>query len=368
MKHLIWIIMAACMLHACNPHAGYTISGELADANGLKIVLKKRNVDADPVCIDSCIIAKGKFTMKGIVEYPEYCEMYVGDNGPLRFFVENTVIDIAVDLKNMQNSAVTGSVENDLFVTFNNQMAVFEKSAKQVNDDYMALKLSDETDVEKEKECIARMDTIRQQRIEYMKQFAEDHPNSMVTALVVFSNLSYYVLPEELEYYANGFDEIKSQSSWVKSIREKADAAGRLEIGKPFVDIQLSSPDGEDIALSDYAGKDNYVLVDFWASWCRPCRIVNPKIVQLYNKYKDKGFEIVGVSLDREKAEWTKAIEDDALTWIHISDLKFWQSEGARLYAVNLIPHVVLLDKDGIILARGLKTDEIEKKLAELME
>jgi peroxiredoxin len=368
MKRLFWIIVAACMLHACKPHAGYIISGELADADGLKIVLKKRSADADPVRIDSCIIAKGKFRMKGIVEYPEYCELYVGDNGPLRLFVENSIINIAVDLKNMQNSEVTGSEENDLFVGFNNQMAVFEQNVKQVNDNYMSLKLSDETDVEKEKECIAQMDTIRQQRIDYMKLFANVHPNSIVTALIVYSNLSYYVLPEEMEYYANGFDEINSQSPWVQGIREKANAVGRLAIGQSFVDIQLTSPDGEEIALSDYAGKDKYVLVDFWASWCRPCRIANPKIVKLYNKYKDKGFEIIGVSLDRDKAEWTKAIEDDALTWIHISDLKFWQSKGARLYAINSIPFTVLLDKDGAILAKGLDADELEKKLAELME
>ena len=368
MKRLIWIIMAACMLHACKEHAGYIISGELADADGLKVVLKKRSVDSDPVRIDSCIIAKGKFRMKGTVEYPEYCELYVGDNGPLRLFVGNTVIDIAVDLKNMQDSEVTGSEENDLFMEFNSGMTVFEKSVQQLNDEYLSLKRSDEPDTEKEKECIARMDTIRQQRIDYMKQFAEEHPNSMVTALMVYSNLSYYVLPEELEYYAGGFDEVNSQSSWVQGIREKADAAGRIDTGQPFVDIQLPSPDGQEIALSDYAGKDKYVLIDFWASWCKPCRIANPHIVKLYDKYRDKGFEIVGVSLDKDKTEWTTAIEADALTWVQMSDLKFWQSKGARLYSVNSIPYTVLLDKDGTILAKGLDHEELEKKLAELME
>ena len=137
MKRLTWIIMTACLLHACKEHAGYTIGGELADADGLKVVLKKRSVDSDPVGIDSCTIAKGKFEMKGTVEYPEYCELYVGDNGPLRLFIENTVIDIDIDLKNMQQSKVTGSKENDLFATLNDQMLFFEKSAKQVNDNYM---------------------------------------------------------------------------------------------------------------------------------------------------------------------------------------------------------------------------------------
>ena len=368
MKRIIWIIMAVCMLHACKEHAGYTIGGELADANGLKVMLKKWSTDSEPVTIDSCIVTKGKFVMKGTVEFPEYCELYVGDNGPLRLFVENTVINIAVDLKNMQESTVAGSQETNLFTEFNHQMAVFEKSARQVNDDYMALKLSDEPDVEKEKEYVALMDSIRQQRIDYMKQFAEEHPNNILTALIVDSNLSYYVSPDELFLYANGFDAVNSRSPWVQNIREKADAAGRLAIGQPFVDIQLPAPDGQEIALSDYAGKDKYVLIDFWASWCRPCRMANPHVVKLYNKYKDKGFEIVGVSLDKDKAEWTKAIKADELTWPQMSDLKFWQSKGARLYSVNSIPYTVLLDKDGTILEKGLPPDELEKKLAELLE
>ena len=368
MKHIILILIAACMLYSCKEHTGYTISGELAGVDGMKIVLKKRSADSDPVHMDSCIIAKGKFVMKGTVEYPEYCELYVGNNGPLRLFVENTVIDIAVDLKNMQDSKVTGSIETDLFVAFNDRMAVFEKNAKQVNDDYMALKLSDETDVEKEKEYVAQMDTILQQRIDYMKQFAEEHPNSIVTALIVYSKLWYDVLPEEMEFYVNGFDSVNSKSPWVQSIREKADAAERLAIGQPFVDIQLSAPDGGEIALSDYAGKDKYVLVDFWASWCRPCRMANPDMVKLYNKYKDKGFEIVGVSLDKDKTEWTKAIKADALAWPQMSDMKFWQSKGAGLYLVHSIPYTVLLDKEGIIIAKGLQNDELQKKLKELIE
>ena len=361
--------MAACMLHACNLRKGYIIQGELADADGLKVALAKVTADSDdPVPINSCIIKKGKFKMKGMVDYPEYCILYAGDNGPLPLFVENTVIDIVFNLENMQDSKVTGSKETDLLVAYIGKMAEFENNAKKLNDDYISLMLSDETNPEKEEEIIARIDMVRQQRIDNMKQFADEHPNSMVTALIIDSNLSYYLLPEEMELYANGFDAVNSQSSWVQSIKEKVAIAKRLAIGQPFVDIKLPSPDGNEIALSDYAGKGNYVLVDFWASWCAPCRKANPHVVKIYNRYKDKGFEIVGVSLDKDKAEWTKAIAADELTWAQMSDLKYWQSEGARLYSVSSIPHTVLLDRDGTILAIGLQPDELEKKLAELIE
>ncbi len=368
MKRLVWIIIAVFALQACKEHTGYTIKGDLADADGQKVVLKKVTIDMEPVGIDSCVVKNGKFEMKGTVEYPEYSLLYVGKNGPAQFFVENSVIDVVFDLKNMQDSKITGSKENDLFDEFNNGMAEFEKSIKKVNDDYMSLKLSGETDAEKEKGYLAQMDEIRQQRIDYMMKFTTDHPNSMVTALVVDKTLSYYITADQMETYANGFDEVNSKSPWVQSIKEKAGAAKRLAEGQPAPDIKLPAPNGDVIALSDYTGKDKYVLIDFWASWCRPCRMANPHVVKLYNKYKDKGFEIVGISLDRDKGEWVQAIEADGLTWPQMSDLKFWQSAAAKLYSVNSIPYTVLLDKEGKILAKGLQPNDLEKKLAELLE
>jgi len=368
MKHLIYCAIAACMLYACSPNKGYTIKGQLADADGITVVLKKVTADTDPVPIDSCVIKKGKFEMKGMLEYPEYCILYAGDNGPLPLFVENRAMNIVLHLKNMQDSQVKGSPENDLLVAYFDKMSEFENSVAKVNDDYISYKLSGENDVQKEEGYMAQMEMIQQQRIDYMKRFADEHPNNIVSALIVDNNLSYYLLPEELMLYANGFDAVNSKSPWVQSIKKKADAARRIAIGQPFIDIQLPAPDGKEIALSDYAGKGKYVLIDFWASWCNPCRMANPHVVKIYNQYKDKGFEIVGVSLDMDKDEWIKAIETDELKWPQMSDLQYWQSEGAQLYSVFAIPHTVLLDKDGTILAKGLHPNELENKLAELME
>jgi len=338
MNRLICIIIAAAMLHACNPKAGYVIRGELPDANGWKVVLAKITAGSDElVKIDSCVVKSGKFRLKGTLDFPEYCVLYVGDHGPLPLIVENTEMNIAVNLQNMQKSEITGSEETDLFTEFRNRMVELEEGSQQ-------------------------------QRIDYMKQLVAEHPNSIFTALMLDNILGYHIEPEELASYAEGFDEVNSQSSWVQSIREKAASALRLAIGQPFVDLRMQTPDGSEIALSDFAGKDKYLLIDFWASWCGPCRRANPHVVELYNKYKDKGFEIVGVSFDRNKTEWVNAIEADALTWHQMSDLKYWQSEGVKLYSVQSIPYTVLLDKDGTILEKGLRPDELEKKLAELIE
>ena len=129
-------------------------------------------------------------------------------------------------------------------------------------------------------------------------------------------------------------------------------------------DFTMNNPEGKPIQLSSLRGK--VVMIDFWASWCGPCRQENPNVVRLYQQYHEKGFEIIGVSLDRTKEDWVKAIQDDKLTWIHVSDLQYWQNAAALLYSVKLIPQSYLLDKEGKIIAKGLRNEQLDKKLKEL--
>ncbi|MCB0839237.1 MAG: TlpA family protein disulfide reductase [Bacteroidetes bacterium] len=137
-------------------------------------------------------------------------------------------------------------------------------------------------------------------------------------------------------------------------------------IGAVAPEISLPNPEGDTLRLSDFRGK--IVLIDFWASWCGPCRRENPHVKKLYEKYKDQGFEILGVSLDRDKKSWVAAIEKDGLPWVHVSDLKYWQSVAARTYGVIAIPYTVLLDKEGKIAAKKLRGHQLEQKLIEMLE
>jgi peroxiredoxin len=136
-------------------------------------------------------------------------------------------------------------------------------------------------------------------------------------------------------------------------------------VGGEAPDFAQNDPDGNPIQLSDLRGK--VVLLDFWASWCGPCRRENPNVVKLYEAYKDKGFEILGISLDKDKGRWLQAIEKDGLKWLHVSDLKGWKNEVGQLYGVSSIPHTVLLDAEGRIIAQKLRGPALEQKVAEIL-
>ncbi len=157
----------------------------------------------------------------------------------------------------------------------------------------------------------------------------------------------------------------QKQMEAIKNSRQNpAKPKSKVKVGMEAPEIALPTPDGETLKLSDLRGQ--YVLIDFWASWCKPCRAENPNVVRVYNEYKDKGFEILGVSLDRNKQAWVQAIQKDGLTWPHISDLGFWKSEAAQTYGVSSIPYTVLVDKEGKIIAENLRGGNLEVKLQEI--
>ncbi len=138
----------------------------------------------------------------------------------------------------------------------------------------------------------------------------------------------------------------------------------KVAIGKKATDFTMNDTEGNPVTLSSLYGK--YLLIDFWAAWCSPCRAENPNLVATYNKYKAKGFQILGVSFDKTKNDWLKAIKDDHLTWLQVSDLKGWGNEAGKLYGIGSIPSNVLLDPDGIIIAKGLRGDDLNNKLKEI--
>ena len=180
---------------------------------------------------------------------------------------------------------------------------------------------------------------------------------------------NYYALSlEELEELLPQVPAEYNTDERIVRIKELAEKMKLTSVGQKFTDFAMLTPEGKEIKLSDYVGKGKVVLVDFWASWCGPCRREMPNLVEAYKQYKGKKFEIVGVSLDRDAESWQKAIEKLGITWPQMSDLKYWACEGAQLYAVSSIPHTILIDGEGTIIARGLHGEELQSKLAEVLK
>ena len=170
---------------------------------------------------------------------------------------------------------------------------------------------------------------------------------------------------EQLDSMLSKLDTTLYHSPDYKFLAERVAVMQKVAIGQPALDFALVDPAGIPVPISSFKGK--YLLIDFWASWCGPCRRENPNVVKLYNDFNDKGFEIIGVSFDDDRDKWLKAIEDDKLTWAHVSDLQGWGCEAGKLYAVNSIPATVLLNREGVIIAKNLRGDALRKKLEELL-
>jgi thiol-disulfide isomerase/thioredoxin len=366
MKQLVLIL---CMAFAA-PYAwgqGYVITGEVKGAEGQTVSLKQFR-DLQPAEVNVATVTSGKFTLKGAAPYPEFCLLYVGDRGAAPFFVENSNIRIVVDMENMEKSKVSGSKENDIFMEFMGGIEKYAQQQKQLNDSYAALSSLSVAAPDAISNIQAQMEKLNADRIAHMVHYVQKHPGKISTAFIVNMYLMRVLDMSQIEQVAGGFDAKTDPSPWVKMLKDHVASLKRTDIGQPFPDITLKNPDDHPVSLSDYAGKGKYVLIDFWASWCGPCRNANPQVVALYQRYKNKGFEIVGISLDRGKKEWVDAIESDHLVWPHMSDLNYWQSAAAKLYSVSSIPYTVLLDKNGKIIAKGLRVGELRAKLAELLD
>ena len=363
MRNLLIIVFAFAGLLSCAKPDGFKIKGQIKGKESGEIKLMKY-ADGKWIAEDSAKIEKGKFELTGKTELPELRLISMGPQSVVaQFFAENGSITVNADIDSLQKTEVKGSKSNDEFTILTKELTNISKETQGLQQKYSdAMQSGNEEGMKKAQIDYEAM--MGNQKV-YAKNFIREHPKSTVSPLVALMQFSQEMSAHDIDTLVKFLDPTVQKSVYVSELKKLADKIRITDIGSIAPDFTLNTPEGTPVSLSSLRGK--IVLVDFWASWCVPCRKENPNVVAVYNKYKDKGFDILGVSLDRDKAAWVKAIADDQLTWHHISDLKFWQNEAAVKYGVQSIPFALLLDKDGKIIGKNLRGEELAKKLAELM-
>lgn len=364
MKNLGLFVLLLLFIAGCQSNsAKYQVSGTVAGLDSAIVYLVKAE-NGQPVTTDTTDLVKGKFEFEGSIGVPELRWLRLGDREYFaQFFLENTKIQVVANIDSLQNTKVTGSTSNDTFNEYLDEVQLMNEKMNGYQQQYSAATASgnqDEID-----RIQIDVDATRENMQVYAKNFVKEHSNSIVAPFITLTQLAQPLEYKELKELVNLFPAELDSSVYSQQLKEIVEEKGRTAIGTKAPEFTMNDTEGNPVSLASFQGK--YLLLDFWAAWCGPCRQENPNIVSAYNEFKDKGFDILGISLDRDKAAWLKAIEDDQLAWTQVSDLKYWQNEVAQLYGVDRIPHSVLLDPQGVIIAKNLRGQDLHDKLAELL-
>lgn len=366
MKKILFLSVIAVLFAACQNKTVYTIHGNVLDETyeGQPVFIEKWT-DSVMVKVDSTSITNGKFKFEGETEHSALRFLTLGDNDKkVRsiVIVEPGQVNVTYD----STFHITGSAINETYSDFNLKQRDLTTKTRSLSNQYNAA-MADETMTESlDAELKSAYEKVDEESKVLNYNFIKSNVDNELGQYLFMTSYSMFNPDQQKEILDMTDDEYKSKKN-IKRIVDRLEAMGNVAEGKEFVDFTMKNPKGEYVSLSDYVGKDKYVFVDFWASWCGPCRDEMPNVVNAYNKYKNKGFEIVGVSLDKDEDKWNQGIKDLNMTWPQMSDLKLWESEVVGLYAIQSIPHTVLLDKEGKIIAKNLRGEELDAKLAELL-
>jgi thiol-disulfide isomerase/thioredoxin len=372
-KQIIFAATALAVLGACQKKGvtttdtdkTYRISGKINNMTTGKVYLDELGEQAFVPKDTANINKDGTFVMEGTVTEPAIYKLAFDNQEGIMLVVDNQAIEITADSgKVAQSYTVKGSKDSELVKELNNIMQGMQSSSMALNDRFQQASASGNQEEMKK----LQDEFLANQRLyqDKLKAFVKANPKSVVSVYTAGNILNLDEQFPFVDSMATAFKTTLPASKYTKALEARLSQMRATALGSVAPDIKLPSPEGAEVALSSLKGK--YVLIDFWASWCGPCRQENPNVVRMYNKYKDKGFEIFGVSLDQDKGKWLKAIANDKLTWPHVSDLKGWESSAATLYGITAIPQTVLLDKEGKIIAKNLRGAALEEKLASLLQ
>ncbi|WP_430908007.1 redoxin domain-containing protein [Maribacter sp. 2-571] len=375
MKKLAIFGGALLMLAACDSAPeGYTINGSIRGevANGTAVYLKALGENSQPVDIDTATVENGKFVFTGKADVPEMHYLFfdkLGGNSAL--IIENGEIEWSGQKDSLNVAKIEGTEQNAIFSDYLDKFKGISGRAQSIQEDMQKANASRD-----EATLTALRDEMMELQEEYKNfdlNYIKEHRNALISTLLIERAMGSRALPSSdiQNMYDSLTPDMKNTKAakrileQLKVVREREENAKSTDIGATAPEFSAPTPDGKETSLSEVKGK--LTLIDFWAAWCKPCRAENPNIVKVYEKYHDKGFNVLGVSLDRKAEDWKKAIADDGLVWNHVSNLAYFNDAIAKLYNVDAIPAAFLLDENGVIIAKGLRGKALEDKVAEVL-
>lgn len=345
-----------------------------ADANGIeeqsKVYLSKLGENNQQIYIDTTEVVNEKFQFDLSSQNKQEINILRIENAPGMFvFVnENQDLQLKVNAEDLRKSKLKGGEHNQLLAQYLGLLQDYQEDAKDAQESMRnAMQSRNQADMA---EIRSIQQNIEIDNMDKRKQIIEENPNSVVSLMILSDMMSQKKLnnKEAKDYFNSLTDDVKDLQLG-RNIQEQIAKVGATDIGAVAPDFSGPTPEGIKLNLKDAMGK--VTLIDFWASWCKPCRVENPNIVDVYQDYKDKGLSIVQVSLDRQNQQkaWTNAIEADNLgDWHHVSNLMFWKDPIAVKYGVRSIPAAFLIDEDGVIIGKNLRGRQLREKVSEYLD
>ena len=359
-KNYLLLLAAAFIMSACNQQKTFNVNVSLANGNDKTVYLQKY-VDNVPTTIDSAVIAEEKAVLTAPTDNPQilYALKIKGQRGSMPFFADNKDVAFVGDLNNPQAVEIIGSETQAELDAYNDQL---DEINMQIRDLYAVMQQAFSNNDSIKVDSLNKVGTaLMEQQDNYRDEYINAHPESFVTHYILDGVKQDYPL-DQLKDLMAGFT---TESIYRDHLNDYVAKQERLEVGQPFIDFTLRTNNDTEVVLSEIIAQNKLTLVDFWASWCGPCRHENPVVKAAYEKYHELGFDVVGVSVDQDEAAWLKAVEEDELPWTQVRDSENKASED---YMIYYIPSNFLFDQEGNMVAKGLRGEELEAKLAEILK
>ncbi len=365
MKKIFTFLMLIPLFAFCIQPSSYKITGNIAGIEGT--VYLAQSIQGKRIIIDSTNLNNGKFLFEGFVKEPKQCFLTFKNNkrAYISFIVENSKINIQADIKRVSLAKITGSASQNIMNDYNKIVRPLKGKRGRLLSDIR--KISKDGDQKKKQELYTQKKQLENEIKLVSEKFVRDNNKSYAALLIASELLRKEKNPARIDEMVALLDASFENKYLLIEMKRISRSLKNTVIGEIAPDFVMNDTERKPVKLSSLFGK-GYLLIDFWASWCSPCRSENPYVLAAYKKYHEKGFEVLGVSYDNNKEKWLKAIEEDQLPWLHVSDLKGWNSLTKTLYAISGIPSNFLLDKNGKIIAKNLRGKSLHEKLKEIFE